>query len=56
MVAELLGLWFWGNSALEIRWHNDLLEVRSLAPPELSDRFAVTPERIVGTFLGSLPT
>lgn len=47
-VAELLGLWFWGNSALEIRWHNDLLEVRSLAPPELSDRFAVTPDRIVG--------
>jgi CubicO group peptidase (beta-lactamase class C family) len=47
-VAELLGLWFWGNSALEIRWHNDLLEVRNLAPPELSDRFAVAPDRIVG--------
>lgn len=47
-VAELLGLWFWGNSALEIRWHNQLLEVRTLAPPELSDRFAVTPDRIVG--------
>jgi CubicO group peptidase (beta-lactamase class C family) len=47
-VAELLGLWFWGNSALEIRWHNRLLEVRTLAPPELSDRFAVTPDRIVG--------
>jgi CubicO group peptidase (beta-lactamase class C family) len=47
-VAELLGLWFWGNSALEIRWHNNLLEVRSLAPAELSDRFAVTPDRIVG--------
>jgi CubicO group peptidase (beta-lactamase class C family) len=47
-VAELLGLWFWGNSALEVRWHNHLLEVRTLAPPELSDRFAVTPDRIVG--------
>jgi CubicO group peptidase (beta-lactamase class C family) len=47
-VAELLGLWFWGNSALEIRWHNNLLEVRTLAPPELSDRFVVTPGRIVG--------
>jgi CubicO group peptidase (beta-lactamase class C family) len=47
-VAELLGLWFWGNSALEIRWNNGLLEVRTLAPPELSDRFAVTPDRIVG--------
>jgi CubicO group peptidase (beta-lactamase class C family) len=47
-VAELLGLWFWGNSALEIRWNQGLLEVRTLAPPELSDRFAVTPDRIVG--------
>ena len=47
-VAELLGLWFWGNSALEMRWHNGLLELHTLAPPELSDRFAVTPDRIVG--------
>jgi CubicO group peptidase (beta-lactamase class C family) len=47
-VAELLGLWFWGNSALEIRWHNGLLESRTLAPPELCDRYAVTPDRIVG--------
>ncbi|HET6168152.1 MAG TPA: serine hydrolase domain-containing protein [Marmoricola sp.] len=47
-VADLLGLWFWGNSALEIRWNQGLLEVRTLAPPELSDRFAVTPGRIVG--------
>jgi CubicO group peptidase (beta-lactamase class C family) len=47
-VAELLGLWFWGNSAFELRWHNGLLELRTLAPPELSDRFAVTPDRIVG--------
>lgn len=47
-VAELLGLWFWGNSALEIRWHDNLLETRTLAPPELSDRYAVMPDRIVG--------
>lgn len=47
-VAELLGLWFWGNSALEIRWNDNLLEVRTLAPPELSDRFVVEPDRIVG--------
>ena len=47
-VRELLGLWFWGNSALELRWHNQLLESRTLAPPELSDRYAVTPDRIVG--------
>jgi len=47
-VAEILGLWFWGNTALEMRWHNGLLESRTLAPPELSDRYAVTPDRIVG--------
>ena len=47
-VAELLGLWFWGNSAQEMRWHNGLLELRTLAPPDLSDRFAVTPDRVVG--------
>jgi CubicO group peptidase (beta-lactamase class C family) len=47
-VVDLLGLWFWGNTALEIRWHNGLLESRTLAPPELSDRYAVTPDRIVG--------
>jgi hypothetical protein len=47
-VSELLGLWFWGNTALEFRWHNGLLESRTLAPPELSDRYAVTPDRIVG--------
>lgn len=47
-VAELLGLWFWGNTALEVRWHNGLLETHTLAPPELSDRYAVTPDRIVG--------
>jgi len=47
-VGELLGLWFWGNSALEVRWHNGFLESHTLAPPELSDRYAVTPDRIVG--------
>ncbi|RNM11137.1 serine hydrolase domain-containing protein [Nocardioides pocheonensis] len=47
-VAELLGLWFWGNSALELRWHNGFLESHTLAPPELSDRYAVTPDQIVG--------
>jgi CubicO group peptidase (beta-lactamase class C family) len=47
-IGELLGLWFWGNSALEVRWDSGLLEVRTLAPPELSDRFVVTPDRIVG--------
>jgi CubicO group peptidase (beta-lactamase class C family) len=47
-VAELLGLWFWGNTALEVRWSDNLLETRTLAPPELSDRYAVAADRIVG--------
>jgi CubicO group peptidase (beta-lactamase class C family) len=47
-VAELLGLWFWGDTALEVRWSDNLLEARTLAPPELSDRYAVGADRIVG--------
>jgi hypothetical protein len=47
-VAELIGLWFWGNTALELRWCDSLLEVRTLAPPALSDRYSITPDRIVG--------
>lgn len=29
--AELLGTWHWGNSAYEVRWHDDRLEWRDLA-------------------------
>lgn len=47
-VVELLGLWFWGNTAHELRWSNQLLELRTLADAELSDRFVVEPDRIRG--------
>ncbi|MGO4257590.1 serine hydrolase domain-containing protein [Marmoricola sp. RAF53] len=47
-VAELLGLWFWGNSAHEMRWTNQQLELRTLEPAELADRFVVEPDRIRG--------
>ena len=47
-VRELLGLWFWGNTAHEVRWTNQLLELRTLAPAELADRFVVEPDRIRG--------
>lgn len=47
-VAELLGVWFWGNTAHELRWTNQLLELRTLADAALSDRFAVEPDRIRG--------
>lgn len=42
--AGLLGLWFWGNSAYEMRWHNGALELRALAVARESDRFAVAGE------------
>ena len=47
-VEELLGLWFWGNTAHELRWTNQLLELRTLAPAELADKFVVEPDRIRG--------
>ncbi|WP_183407120.1 serine hydrolase domain-containing protein [Nocardioides marmorisolisilvae] len=33
-VAEVLGIWFWGNSAHAVRWHNGRLELRDLNDPE----------------------
>jgi CubicO group peptidase (beta-lactamase class C family) len=46
---ELLGLWFWGNTATELRWSNGRLELRSLVRPEGVDRFELRGPRIVGT-------
>ncbi len=46
--AELLGLWFWGNTAHELRWTNQQLEFWTLSPAELVDRFVVEPDRIRG--------
>ena len=46
---ELLGLWFWGNTATELRWSNSRLELRSLVRPEGVDRFELQGSRIVGT-------
>jgi len=45
--APLLGLWFWGNSATEFRWHNDRLEMRPLGRAR-SDAFALRDGRLVG--------
>lgn len=47
-VTELLGLWFWGNTAHELRWTNQQLELWTLSPAELVDRFVVEPDRIRG--------
>ena len=46
---ELLGLWFWGNTATELRWSAGRLELRSLVRPEGVERFELCGSRIVGT-------
>ncbi len=47
-VAPLLGVWFWGNQALELRWHHDVLEVRALQSARLLYTFARSDGRFVG--------
>jgi CubicO group peptidase (beta-lactamase class C family) len=49
LAADLLGLWFWGNTANEMRWSNGRLELRSLGSTDLLDRFELGDDRIVGT-------
>ena len=46
--SPILGVGHWGNSAYEVRWHNDALELRDLARGVLSDRFQLSGDRIVG--------
>jgi CubicO group peptidase (beta-lactamase class C family) len=48
-VRELLGLWFWGNTATDLRWSSGCLELRSLVRPEDVERFELSGSRIVGT-------
>ena len=43
------GLWFWGNSAYDVRWHNDGLELRAMARGGVvTDRFEEVDGRLVG--------
>ena len=46
--AELLGYWHWGNSAYEVRWHNERLEWRDLARGAVAEQFGLDDDRIVG--------
>ncbi len=46
--APLLGYWHWGNSAYEVRWHNELLEWRDLARSAVAEQFTLQGKRIVG--------
>ncbi len=48
-VTGLPGLWFWGNSAFELRWHNDGLDLQALAEPRRSERFVLVGEKLVGS-------
>ncbi len=45
---DLLGHWYWGNSALEARWHNGGLALHDLARGTLAERFGLRGDRIVG--------
>jgi CubicO group peptidase (beta-lactamase class C family) len=47
-VEPVLGLWFWGNTAVELRWQNERLELRGLNSAEVSDAFEVQGGRIIG--------
>jgi CubicO group peptidase (beta-lactamase class C family) len=47
-VADLLGVWFWGNTAFELRWHDERLEVHSLALKSREDVFELRDGLIVG--------
>ena len=45
----LPGLWFWGNTACELRWHNGGLDLRPLAARGRDpDRFELVDGRLVG--------
>jgi CubicO group peptidase (beta-lactamase class C family) len=46
--AELLGYWHWGNSAFEVRWHNERLEWRDLARGAVAEQFGRRGNRIIG--------
>jgi CubicO group peptidase (beta-lactamase class C family) len=48
-VLGLPGLWFWGNTALELRWHHGLLRLHEPGVPQDAYEFDVRADRIVGT-------
>lgn len=47
-VLPTLGVWFWGNTALELRWQNDRLELRGLNSDAVTDAFELQDGRLVG--------
>ena len=49
VVRGLPGLWFWGNTALEMRWHHGLLRMHEPGDDEDAYEFEVRADGIVGT-------
>lgn len=47
-VREVLGVWFWGNTALGFEWVGGELDVRDLRTAERSDRFALEDGQFTG--------
>ncbi|MCX6399810.1 MAG: serine hydrolase [Propionibacteriales bacterium] len=47
-VAPMLGLWFWGHTAFGVEWARETLVVRDLRTAEVSDRFVLAGERLIG--------
>ncbi|KRE95962.1 hypothetical protein ASG76_02560 [Nocardioides sp. Soil774] len=46
---DVPGVWFWGNTAYDTRWHNDGLELRLMARPgPVRERFEVVDGGLVG--------
>ncbi len=48
-VCGIPGLWFWGNSAHVVRWHNETLEFQSLAVAHDPDVFTLQDGRLIGS-------
>jgi hypothetical protein len=42
------GVWFWGNTALELRWHRGQAVLMELGDPDDAYLFEVRGDRIVG--------
>jgi hypothetical protein len=49
-IAGVPGLWFWGNTALELRWHHGVLRLTQPGDPDEAYEFEVRADgSIVGT-------
>ena len=50
LAAAVVGVWFWGHTAIELRWDDDVLEARSLQSGRLLYTFGLEtgPDRLVG--------